>query len=368
MTLIQLVGITKTFGEITALDGIDLSIEDGEYVCVLGPTGAGKTTLLRIIAGLLDPDDGAIYIAGNRVNHLPPEDRDTVYMFQQYALFPHMTVWDNVSYSPVIKDWSDDKVETLTKEILEMVRLAERSDAYPTELSGGMQQRVALGRGIASGARILLLDEPLGALDARLRVGLRSQLRQLVKDQRLTAIHVTHDQEEALMMADRIVVLRNGSIEQIGPPPEVYSRPQSIFVASFVGGANFMEGTVVKAEDTGAFIEVFGGRQIQVAESGVGAGEKAVLAFRLEDTVIGEEDVAGFNNLSGVVEAATFIGGSMEYRIRLENGAQIASKILISDAFTAYKPGDQVVASFPPKKSYVFPYPARGLLKEIEAI
>jgi ABC-type Fe3+/spermidine/putrescine transport system ATPase subunit len=189
-----------------------------------------------------------------------------------------------------------------------------------------------------------------------------------VKDQSLTAIHVTHDQEEALMMADRIVVLRNGRIEQIGTPPEVYSRPQSIFVASFVGGANFIEGTVVKSDDTGSFIEVVGGRQIQVAESGLEAGEKAVLAFRLEDTVVGEAEVAGFNNLSGVVEAATFIGGSMEYRIRLENGGQIASKILISDAFKAYKPGDQVVASFPPEKGYVFPYPVMGLLKEIEAI
>jgi putative spermidine/putrescine transport system ATP-binding protein len=140
MALIQLVSVTKKFGEITALNEIALSIEDGEYVCVLGPTGAGKTTLLRIIAGLLEPDEGEIYIAGKRVNHLPPEDRDTVYMFQQYALFPHMTVWENVSYSPVIKDWSDDKVEALTKEILEMIRLSERSDAYPIELSGGMQQ------------------------------------------------------------------------------------------------------------------------------------------------------------------------------------------------------------------------------------
>jgi spermidine/putrescine transport system ATP-binding protein len=227
--------VTKRFDEITALDGVNLSIEDGEYVCVLGPTGAGKTTLLRIMAGLLKSDEGEIYIDGKRVNDLPPEARDTVYMYQQYALFPHMTVWQNVSYGPEIKDWDGEKVEQLTTEILEMVRLAERRDAYPHELSGGMQQRVALSRGIASGARILLLDEPLGALDARLRVDLRAQLKQLVKDQGLTAVHVTHDQEEALMTADRVVVLRNGRVEQIGTPHEVYSRPQSIFVASFVG-------------------------------------------------------------------------------------------------------------------------------------
>ena len=345
-----------------------MSIEDGEYVCVLGPTGAGKTTLLRIMAGLLEPNDGEIYIDGKCVNNLPPEARDTMYMFQQYALFPHMTVWQNVSYGPEIKDWNQEKVEQLTAEILEMVRLAERRDAYPHELSGGMQQRVALGRGIASGARILLLDEPLGALDARLRLGLRTQLRQLVNDQGLTAIHVTHDQEEALMMADRVVVLRNGRIEQTGTPHEVYSRPKSIFVASFVGGANFVEGTIIESNDTGSVMEVLGDLQIQVVVSDVGAGEKAVLAFRLEDTWVGEEEVAGSNNLSGVILSATFIGGSMEYEIRLENGVSIVSKILMSDSFKAYTTGQRVVASFLPEKSHVFPYPVMGLLKEVEAI
>lgn len=360
--------MTKRFGEITALDRVNLSIEDGDYVCVLGPTGAGKTTLLRIVAGLLELDEGEIYIDGKCVNNLPPEARDTVYMFQQYALFPHMTVWQNVSYGPEIKDRDREKVEQLTAEILEMVRLAERRDAYPHELSGGMQQRVALGRGIASGARILLLDEPLGALDARLRVSLRTQLRQLVKDQGLTAVHVTHDQEEALMMADRVVVLRNGRIEQTGTPHEVYSRPHSIFVASFVGGANFVEGTIIGSSDAGSIMEVFCGLQIQVAVSDVGAGERAVLAFRLEDTGVGEEEVTGANNLPGVIESATFIGGSMEYEIRLENGVSIVSKILMSDAFKAYTAGQRVVASFPPEKGHIFPYPVMGLLKEVEVI
>lgn len=360
--------MTRRFGEITALDKVNLSIEDGDYVCVLGPTGAGKTTLLRIVAGLLELHEGEIYIDGKCVNNLPPEARDTMYMFQQYALFPQMTVWQNVSYGPEIKDWNQEKVEQLTAEILEMVRLAERRESYPHELSGGMQQRVALGRGIASGARILLLDEPLGALDARLRLGLRTQLRQLVKDQGLTAIHVTHDQEEALMMADQVVVLRNGRIEQTGTPHEIYSRPNSIFVASFVGGANFIEGTIIGSSDAGSVIEVLGGLQIQVGVSDVGVGEKAVLAFRLEDTRIGEEEMAGSNNLPGVIVSATFIGGSMEYEIRLENGVSIVSKILMSDAFRAYTVGQSIVVSFPPEKSLVFPYPVMGLLKEVEAI
>ena len=360
--------MTKRFDEITALDGVNLSVEDGEYVCVLGPTGAGKTTLLRIIAGLLEPDEGEIYIDGRCVNHLPPEARDTVYMYQQYALFPHMTVWQNVSYGPEIKNWDREKVEQLTSEILEMVRLAERHDAYPHELSGGMQQRVALGRGIASGARILLLDEPLGALDARLRVELRAQLKQLVKDQGLTAVHVTHDQEEALMTADRVVVLRNGRVEQTGTPHEVYSRPHSIFVASFVGGANFLEGTIIRSDDTGSVIEVLGGIRIHVATDDVKVGERMVLAYRLEDTGIGEAAVVGANNLPGVIESATFIGDSIEYEVHLENNGTIVSKSLLSDASKIYTAGQHVVVTLFPVNGHVFPYPAMGLLKEVEAI
>jgi ABC-type Fe3+/spermidine/putrescine transport system ATPase subunit len=360
--------VTKRFDEITALDGVNLSIEDGEYVCVLGPTGAGKTTLLRIMAGLLKSDEGEIYIDGKRVNDLPPEARDTVYMYQQYALFPHMTVWQNVSYGPEIKDWDGEKVEQLTTEILEMVRLAERRDAYPHELSGGMQQRVALSRGIASGARILLLDEPLGALDARLRVDLRAQLKQLVKDQGLTAVHVTHDQEEALMTADRVVVLRNGRVEQIGTPHEVYSRPQSIFVASFVGGANFLEGTIIRSGDMGSVIEILGGIRIHLTTSDVKVGERMVLAYRLEDIRIGDTAVVGANNLPGVIESSIFIGDSIEYEVRLENDGTILTKSLLSDAIKIHTAGQHVIVSFPLEKGYIFPYPAMGLLKEVEVI
>jgi ABC-type Fe3+/spermidine/putrescine transport system ATPase subunit len=368
MPLVRLVGVRKKFGEITALDRIDLSIEDGEYVCVLGPTGAGKTSLLRIMAGLLEPDEGEIYIEERLVNKVPPEERGTVYMFQQFALFPHMNVWENVSFGPFIKNWDNDRVERVTSEILDMVRLGGRRDALPSELSGGMQQRVALARGIASGARILLLDEPLGALDARLRVELRTQLRRLVKDQKLTAIHVTHDQEEALMIADRVVVLRNGRIEQIGAPHQVYSKPESVFVASFVGGANFIEGNVAKIEDSGSFIEIRDGFQIRVSESRRTVGEKVVVAVRLEDVSVGSVETAGSNNLSGRIESATFIGGSMEYGIRLENDVILTSKILLSDAFRAHKTGESVVVSFLPERCFVFPYPEIGLLQEIEAI
>jgi spermidine/putrescine transport system ATP-binding protein len=264
MVLIKISNVTKKFGEIKALDSIDLDVMNGEYLCILGPTGAGKTTLLRIIAGLLNPDQGDVYIDGKWMNNVPPEGHNAVYMFQQYALFPHMNVWKNVSFGPLIKNMDKERIDNLTSEILEMVRLENRKDAYPNELSGGMQQRVALARGLSSGSRILLLDEPLGALDARLRVDIRAQLRQLVKDQKLTAIHVTHDQEEALMIADRIAIIRNGEIEQIGTPHETYLNPKSIFVTSFVGGANFFEGNIRDKKHSFYTIEIRGGIKIRV--------------------------------------------------------------------------------------------------------
>lgn len=367
-SLIELSNVTKRFGEITALDHIALSVEDGEYVCVLGPTGAGKTTLLRIIAGLLEPDEGEIEIEGKLVNNLPPEERNAVYMFQQYALFPHMNVWQNISFGPTIKDWDRARITDVTSKVLEMVKLTERADALPDELSGGMQQRVALARGIASGARILLLDEPLGALDARLRVDIRGQLRKLAKDQRLTVIHVTHDQEEALMIADRIIVLRNGRIEQTGDPHEIYSNPRSIFVAGFVGGANFIDGYVAKVDESGCFVEMRGGLLIRVADCGKRVGERVVVAFRPEYTSIVKEQVGGSNNFLGRIESVTFIGGSMEYVIRLDNGIALSSSILLPDAPKALGTDERVIVSFPPEKCYIFPYPEIGLLRETEAI
>ena len=368
MSLVRLVNVTKRFGKIVALDRINLSIEDKEYLCILGPTGAGKTTLLRIIAGLLEPDEGEIYIEGKKVNEVPPERRNAVYMFQNFALFPHMNVWQNVSFGPLMKEWSLEKIRNITSEVLEMVRLGERRDAYPHELSGGMQQRVALARGIAAGARILLLDEPFGALDARLRVNLRTQLRSLVKDQGLTAVHVTHDQEEALMVADRIVILREGRIEQTGSPQEVYNNPRSIFVMSFVGGANFLDGIVSSMGSSGSTVEIRGGLRIRVSDTNRKTGERVVVAVRREDVSLGKSRKRGFNNLIGEVVDAMFVGGSIEYVVRLENDMSISSRILLEGESRIFQKGDVVIVSFHPSECYVFPYPERGLLKEIEAI
>jgi iron(III) transport system ATP-binding protein len=368
MSFIRLVNVTKKFGEITALDNVNLSIENGEYICVLGQTGAGKTTLLRAIAGLTDLDEGQIFIEEKLINRFPPDRRDTVYVFQHFALFPHLNVWENISFGPTIRNWDKQTVETVSSEVLDMVRLSDRKDAFPNELSGGMQQRVALARGIASGARILLLDEPLGALDARLRVNLRRQLRRLVKDQKLTAVHVTHDQEEALMTADRIFILRKGKIEQIGTPREIYSKPTSIFAASFVGGANFLEGDVIKVDNSGSTIGTREGYLIRVAQQNMKIGEKAVVAIRLEDVSISRITGQEFNTLSGRLDSAIFIGGYIKYKICLEDDLTIYSKVLISEVQDEISEGETVVVSFHPERCYLFPYPKAGLLNEIEAI
>jgi spermidine/putrescine transport system ATP-binding protein len=368
MVLIKISNVTKKFGEIKALDSIDLDVINEEYLCILGPTGAGKTTLLRIIAGLLNPDQGDVYIDGKWMNNVPPEGHNAVYMFQQYALFPHMNVWKNVSFGPLIKNMDKKRIDNLTSEILEMVRLENRKDAYPNELSGGMQQRVALARGLSSGSRILLLDEPLGALDARLRVDIRAQLRQLVKDQKLTAIHVTHDQEEALMIADRIAIIRNGEIEQIGTPHETYLNPKSIFVTSFVGGANFFEGNIRDKKHSVYTIEIRGGIKIRVLVENKKLNQKVVIAVRREDILINKKKKSGYNNLSCKIVSSMFVGDMMEYRIRLKNDEVISSRLLLSNIGRKYKIGEQIFASFSKESCFIFPYPKAGLLKEIEAI
>lgn len=368
MSFIRLVNVTKKFGEIVALNNVNLSIENGEYVCVLGQTGAGKTTLLRTIAGLTDPDEGQIFIEGKLINEVPPDRRNTVYVFQHFALFPHMNVWENVSFGPTIRNWGKQRAEAVSSQVLDMVRLSDRRDAFPDELSGGMQQRVALARGIASGAQILLLDEPLGALDARLRVDLRRQLRRLVKNQRLTAVHVTHDQEEALMTADRIFVLRKGKIEQIGTPREIYSEPTSIFAASFVGGANFLEGNIVKVDNSGSTIKTREGYPLRVAQQNMKIGERAVVAIRLEDVSVNSIADQEFNTFHGRLDSAIFIGGYMKYKICLEDDLTIYSKVLISEVQEKISEGEAVTVSFHPERCYLFPYPKAGLLKEIEAI
>jgi len=347
-----------------AVDNVSLQIHDKEYFSLLGPSGCGKTTLLRMIAGLIEPSEGEVYIDNKLVTKLPPEDRGIGFVFQTYALFPHMDVWDNVTYGPRVKAWEETRSESIGREMLEMVRLYERKDALPHELSGGMMQRVALSRALAAGAKLLLLDEPLGALDAKIRFELRYELRRLVKDLGLTAIHVTHDQGEAMAISDRIAVMKKGRILQVGTPQELYTNPQHIFVANFIGENNFLEGHVTKTSDGRIQMELRGGLTASGSDTSVREGERVVLAVRPETFTIEKGHKKRANVLVGVVERVRYEGTNIRYDVRLENEdvVVVVRPSLMEEWFSA---GDKVTVSFPAEKSYVFPYPSRGLREEL---
>ncbi|MCW4001959.1 MAG: ABC transporter ATP-binding protein [Candidatus Bathyarchaeota archaeon] len=363
---VKLVSVTKTFdkGRIVAVDNVDLLVHNKEYLTLLGPSGCGKTTTLRMIAGLVEPDEGEVHIGGNLVTGLPPEDRDIGYVFQEYALFPHMDVWDNVTYGPRVKGWEERKRERVGREMLEMVRLYERTDAFPRELSGGMMQRVALARALSAGAKLLLLDEPLGALDAKIRTELRYELRKLVKDLELTAIHVTHDQAEAMAISDRIAVMRKGKILQVGTPQELYLNPQHIFVANFIGEANFLEGFVVEIKDEKLIVELREGLQVQSLDKRHEKGEKVVVVVRPEVLVVEKGENRGENSIFGHIEGVRFEGTDIRYEIRLENGdlVLVVLPALMTDWLDV---GEKVTVSFSVEKSFVFAYPKRGLKREL---
>ncbi|HUK50325.1 MAG TPA: ABC transporter ATP-binding protein, partial [Terriglobales bacterium] len=282
MATIRFTNVSKSFGKVVALDDVSFEVEDGEYVCVLGPTGSGKTTLLKLIAGLLNPDHGTITFDGRPVNKVSAQNRNAVYVPQQYALFPHLTVLQNVAFGPLARGAPPAAALETASKTLELVRLTWRASAFPSELSGGMQQRVALARGLASGAGLLLLDEPLGALDARLRLDLRHKLRDLVKNSGFTAIHVTHDQDEAMSVGDEIIVLRNGKIQDHGPPRRVYRKPSNIFVANLIGNASFLEGLVDSTVGETAIIELRGGLTVQAPSKNLTLTDPVILALRKE--------------------------------------------------------------------------------------
>jgi len=370
MPSVRLVNVTKRFGKTSAINSLDLEIDDGEYLCVLGPTGSGKTTLLRLIAGIIQPDEGEIFIDGELVNDIAPQERNTAYVPQDYALFPHLRVIENVAFGPISRGFSSEEAYAASMRLLEMTRLAWRASSLPNELSGGMQQRLALARGLASNASLLLLDEPLGALDARLRVELRYKLRDLAKNRGLTAIHVTHDQEEAMVVGDRIAVLRNGQIRQVSIPFTLYNEPKSIFVADFVGGANFLEGFIAERDQHGSWVQLRHGLVLRIRETGYSPGERVVLAAREEMTEVirrtkRKEEI---NIYAGTVESTAFLGNSLVYEVLLENGDLVNSRVPVYLDKKRISRGDRVYVRLKPGSVRTYLYPQAGLLKELEVI
>ncbi len=361
---VRVVNVSKKFGKIVALDNVSLHIHEKEYFSLLGPSGCGKTTLLRLIAGLIQPDKGEIYIGERLANNVPPEDRDIGFVFQTFALFPHMNVWDNVIYGPRVKGFDMKKAGTIGHEVLEMVKLHERLDAFPNELSGGMMQRTAVARALAAGAKLLLLDEPLGQLDAKVRNELRYDIRRMVKDLELTAIHVTHDQAEAMSISDRIAVMKKGKVQQVGTPEELYMSPQSVFVANFIGESNFLEGYVSTMSGKETSIELRGNAKVHATNGDLKRGERVVLAIRPETFTIERGAREGDNAISGSVEGMVFEGTNIRYEVRLENQdlILIVKPSMMGEWFNI---GEKVTVSFQREKAHVFTYPETGLKEEI---
>jgi ABC-type Fe3+/spermidine/putrescine transport system ATPase subunit len=361
---LSLVNVTKKFGKVLAVDRLSLEVSDGEYLCVLGPTGSGKTTLLKLMAGLLKPDEGAVNFDGKPVNEVNVQDRNAVYVPQHYALFPHFTVLQNVAFGPLARGKPASVALEIASKALDLVRLSSRAQALPSELSGGMQQRVALARGLASGARLLLLDEPLSAIDARLRLDLRHKIRDLVKQSGITAIHVTHDQDEAMTVGDEIMVLRNGRVQDFGPPRRVYRRPTGIFVANMIGGASFFEGIVDSTVGETALINARG-LVIQAPSHTLTLTSPVILGLRKERVRISSDRPPMDNVFRGEIRSMRFLGNSREYLVRLSNGDTIASR-----QFSEIKPmftiGEEVLVSFLESDVMVFEYPVQGLSRELE--
>jgi ABC-type Fe3+/spermidine/putrescine transport system ATPase subunit len=367
MPAIKLKNVTKKFGAVTAINNLSLLINEGEYLCVLGPTGAGKTTLLKLIAGVVKPSSGEIRFDRKLVNDIPPEDRNAALVFQSFALFPHLTVLDNVLFGPLSRGVSYQDAYKIGIDALELVKLAKRAKSYPNELSGGMQQRIALARSLASGAKTLLLDEPLGALDARLRMELRYDLRNLVKDLGLTAIHVTHDQEEAVTIGDRIALLRDGKLEQVDTPTQFYNHPKSIFSANFLGGANLLQGVVKKVAQKGSVIDLGAGNEVMADCTKYRKGKLVVLSVRLERTKL-ETMPPKQNCLEGKVDTVTFLGNSVRYDVKLDKMDETVISKVPSKVGEQFRSGEKVYVFFNSEDCTVFPSPRQGLYKEIAVI
>ncbi len=365
MPEIRIEKLKKAFGGLVAIDSLDLHVKDGEYLTILGPTGAGKTTLLRLIAGLEEQTSGNIYIDGKCVNSLPPEDRKVTFLSQTYSLFPHMDAWQNTVFGPSARGWDPEKIEIIGREMLEMVHLYERKDALPHELSGGMQQRNALARALCADAKILLLDEPLRALDARLRLDLRYELRKLVKDMGMTAIHVTHDQEEALTISDRIIMLRAGKVIQSGTPQEMFNRPACPFIHHFIGEANFIRGNITRKGGGHCIITEEMGREYDAAETVLAPGTNVVAGIKTEFTILEKDRKQEPNTIPGRVERKLFMGRFTDFEVMLEDESRIHARLPSSIAHK-FEEGDSVFVHFSPERMLVFPELEKGLRAELE--
>ncbi|MCI8622290.1 MAG: ABC transporter ATP-binding protein [Provencibacterium sp.] len=322
--ILELKQIRKSFGDTEVLKGISLCIHKGEFITFLGSSGCGKTTTLRIIAGLETPDSGSVILGGQDVTTLEPNKRDVNTIFQNYALFPHMNVFSNIAYSLRLRRVPKAEIRRRVEEMLSLVQLEGFGKRMPNELSGGQRQRVAIARAVINNPSVLLLDEPLGALDLQLRRQMQQELKKLQKKLGITFLYITHDQEEAINMSDRIVVMNEGRFEQIGAPAQIYDRPKTSFVAGFIGTANLFQGKVVSIEDGMAVIQTGEDRVCAAVENGMRIGEPVTFAVRSENVLVTKDPHPNFR-LPATVSENSFVGGMLRLGFTLSDGRTIIS-------------------------------------------
>jgi putative spermidine/putrescine transport system ATP-binding protein len=359
MAYLELHNVTKSFAGVLALDDLRLELGAGEFFTLLGPSGCGKTTALRIVAGFESPDVGQVLLEDRDITSVPPNRRDMGMVFQAYSLFPNMTARQNVEFGLKIRNRPASERASRVAELLELVGLGRHGDRYPYQLSGGQQQRVALARALTIEPRVLLLDEPLSALDARVRVQLREEIRRIQTRLGITALYVTHDQEEALSISDRVAVLSVGHVEQVGTPSEIYGAPATPFVAEFVGTMNRLEATVVDGERG---IASYAGREVVVdAVRGRRAGERVLVLIRPEAMAVDPlpDGSVPEGSLPGRVAAPVFLGSVTRLKIEADGGGELAAD-LPSTAASRFQAGTRVAARFTPDIARVLDLPSAG--------
>ncbi len=354
---IQIDRVTKRFGELEAVKNVSLRVESGEFFTLLGPSGCGKTTLLRCIAGFNGLDQGEIYFGKKRVDRVPAHKRGVGMVFQNYAIFPHLSVSDNVAYGLKARKMPPTEIKAKVNKVLEMVRLGGYEQRLPNQLSGGQLQRVAIARALVIEPQVLLMDEPLSNLDAKLRIEMRSEIRDLQQEMKITTIYVTHDQEEALSISDRIAVMNLGVVEQVGRPWETYIAPANRFVAAFIGSTNFFEGEVVSREGDQATLQA-GEIKVKVATNSP-VGQKIAFAIRPEAFKLPEQvppqDRNGFFSVRGKVEKVEYLGSFIKYDLRLAQGQRL--RVTSYDLLPRQlkEKGEDLEVFYEPERALVYP-------------
>jgi putative spermidine/putrescine transport system ATP-binding protein len=359
MSALVLEGLGKTYGDADVVRDVSLAISEGEFVSLLGPSGCGKTTILRMVAGLVTPSRGRILIGVEDVTRLPPNRRGLGLVFQSYALFPHLTVFENVAFGLRRRRVAGAELERRVREALAMVRLANLGERRPRELSGGQQQRVAIARALAPQPRVLLFDEPLSNLDAQLRDEMQVELKRLQRGLGVTTLFVTHDQGEALSLSDRVGVMAKGVMQQFAAPEDIYHRPATAFVAGFIGRPNRLAGTVTSRDGAGGRVALGGGAELAAARVDAPVGAKVQVVLRQEAIVIRREAVAlapsgpGAAGLAGAVALRSFTGARVQYVVRLADGLELVAEAASHGPLAALEPGAPVTLAVAPDAVFV---------------